>query len=61
MRTTLNIKDELLNKARRLSKIDEKTSLVNAGLQALIEKYTKQRLRALGGTEKSLKDISRRK
>jgi len=36
MRTTLNIKDELLNKAEKLTGIKEKTSLVKFGLEALI-------------------------
>ena len=36
MRTTLNIDDELLDKARRLSGLKEKTAVVHAGLEALI-------------------------
>ena len=36
MRTTLIIDDELLERARQLSGIEEKTALVRAGLEALI-------------------------
>ena len=36
MRTTLNIEDELLKKASKLTGIKEKTSLVKLGLEALI-------------------------
>ena len=52
MRTTLNIDDELLARARRLSGIEEKTAIVHAGLEALVERASARRLAALGGTEK---------
>jgi Arc/MetJ family transcription regulator len=61
MRTTLNIDDTILNKARRLTGINEKTSLVYAGLKALIAQESSKRLAALGGSEKSLHSIPRRK
>ena len=61
MRTTLNIDDELLKKAARLSGIDEKTSLVKLGLEALITRESARRLADLGGTEKKLKNIRRRR
>ena len=61
MRTTLNIDDDLLNKAARLSGIHEKTSLVKLGLEALIARESARRLAVLGGTEKKLKDIPRRR
>ena len=51
MRTTLNIDDELLKKASRLSGIVEKTSLVKSGLEALIARESARRLADLGGTE----------
>jgi hypothetical protein len=60
MRTTLNIKDELVKKASNLTGIKEKTSLVNLGLEALIAMESSKRLAKLGGTEKKLKDIPRR-
>jgi Arc/MetJ family transcription regulator len=61
MRTTLNIEDELLDKAARLTGIEEKTSLVRLGLEALISRESSKRLAKLGGTEKKLVRIRRRR
>jgi Arc/MetJ family transcription regulator len=61
MRTTLNIEDELLDRAAELTGIKEKTSLVRLGLEALITRESAKRLAALGGTEKNLEMIPRRR
>lgn len=61
MRTTLNIDDRLLDEARRLSGIKEKTALVRVGLEALIARESAKRLAALGATEKSLRRVRRRR
>jgi len=61
MRTTLNIDDDLLEKASKLTGIKEKTSIVREGLKALIRTETGKRLAKLGGTEKQIKDIPRRR
>ena len=61
MRTTLNIDDEILEKASRLTGIKEKTSLVRLGLEALIARESSKRLARLGGSEKELRSIPRRK
>lgn len=61
MRTTLNIEDALLEKAVKLTGITEKTSLVRLGLQALIARESAKRLAGLGGSEKTLKAVSRRR
>ena len=61
MRTTLNINEELLEKARRLSGLKEKTALVHAGLEALIAVESARRLAALGGSEKGLRPVRRRR
>jgi len=61
MRTTLNIKDELLEKASKLTGIKEKTSLVRLGLEVLIARESSKRLAELGGTEKKLKIVPRRR
>jgi len=61
MRTTLNIDDELLRKARLLSGVQEKTALVREGLKALIERESARRLALLGGTEPELEPIPRRR
>ena len=61
MRTTLVLRDELVSRAMELSKIKEKTALVHAGLEALIAKYARDRLIALGGSDKSAKAPTRRR
>jgi len=61
MRTTLNIEDELLSRAAELTGVKEKTSLVRLGLEALIARESAKRLAALGGTEKNLEMIPRRR
>ena len=61
MRTTLNIEDELLAKAAEMGGIKEKTSLVKLGLEALIARESARRLAALGGSEKNLEMIPRRR
>jgi Arc/MetJ family transcription regulator len=61
MRTTLNIDDELIRKAAKLTGVDEKTSLVRLGLEALISLESAKRLASLGGTEKDIGPIRRRR
>jgi hypothetical protein len=61
MRTTLNIEDSLINKASKMTGIKEKTALVRLGLEALIARESGKRLARLGGTEKQLKPIPRRR
>ena len=61
MRTTLNIEDNLMNKASKMTGIKEKTALVKLGLEALIARESGKRLARLGGTQKHLEAIPRRK
>jgi Arc/MetJ family transcription regulator len=61
MRTTLNIEDSLIDKAAKLTGVKEKTSLVRLGLEALIAIESSKRLAKLGGTEKKLDMIPRRR
>jgi hypothetical protein len=61
MRTTLNIEDNLIDGASKLTGIKEKTKLVKLGLEALIARESSKRLARLGGTESQLKPIRRRK
>jgi Arc/MetJ family transcription regulator len=61
MRTTVNIDGILLSRAAELTGVSEKTALVRMGLEALISRETAARLAALGGTEKKLKPIRRRR
>ena len=61
MKTTLNIDDALLAEAGRLTRITEKTALVRAGLKALIAIESGRRRAQLGGTERDLRAIPRRR
>lgn len=61
MRTTIIIDEDLLDRARTLTGIEEKTSLVRAGLEALIQRETAKRLAALGGTQPKIAGIPRRR
>ncbi|HHN65693.1 MAG TPA: type II toxin-antitoxin system VapB family antitoxin [Nitrospirae bacterium] len=61
MRTTLNIEDELLEKATKLTGVKEKTALIRRALEALIALESSKRLAKLGGTKKKLKPIPRRR
>lgn len=61
MRTTLNIDDELLAKASKLTGIKEKTALVRAGLEALVARASARRLAALAASEPEAEAAPRRR
>ncbi len=61
MRTTLNIDEELLRQATKLTGVSEKTALVRMGLESLIARESARRLAQLGGSEKRLSRIRRRR
>ncbi len=61
MRSTLNIDEHLVEEARRLTGIKEKTALVKAGLEALIAREIGRRLAALGGTQPDFEAAPRRR
>jgi hypothetical protein len=61
LRTTLIIDDSLLERARQLTGIQQRTDLVRAGLEALIAREASKRLAALGGTQPKISDIPRRR
>jgi len=61
MRTTLNIDESLLVRATELSGLREKTAVVRAGLEALVARESARRLAALGGTERRIRPIARRR
>ena len=61
MRTTLNIDEDLLRRAADLTGIKEKTSLVHLGLEALIAKESARRLAELGGSDKRVRPVRRRR
>ena len=60
MRTTINLDDALVAEAQRLTGTKERTALIHAGLQALIERESARRLARLGGAEPQLKRPPRR-
>lgn len=61
MRTTLILDDELVEKARRLSGLAEKTAVVHAGLRALIAQRSAARLADLGGSDRRARAPRRRR
>jgi Arc/MetJ family transcription regulator len=61
MRTTINLDQQLLAEAQRMTGIKERTALVHAGLRALIERESARRLARLGGSEPQLTPLSRRR
>ncbi len=61
MRTTLNLDDALLERARRLTGIEERTALIHEGIRALIARESARRLARLGGSEPRVKAIPRRR
>jgi Arc/MetJ family transcription regulator len=61
MRTTLNLDDDLLLRATKLSGLREKTAVVHAGLEALVARESARRLAALGGTDGRARVAPRRR
>ena len=61
MRTTINLDDELLAEAQRLSGLKERTAIIHEGLRALIQRESARRLARLGGSEPDLKAPPRRR
>ncbi len=51
MRTTLNLRHDLLEQAMAITRITEKTALIHAGLEALIANEAAKRLARLGGSD----------
>ena len=61
MRTTINIDEELLAQAQRVTGMNERTALIHAGLEALIARESARRLARLGGSEPRLRPVRRRR
>jgi Arc/MetJ family transcription regulator len=61
VRTTINLDDELLDEARRITGMDGRTALIHEGLRALIERESARRLARLGGSEAQLRPVPRRR
>lgn len=61
MRTTLDLNEDLIEQARKLTHIKEKTALIHEALKVLIAQAAQRELALAGGTQKKLKSVPRRK
>lgn len=61
VRTTINLDDQLLGEAQRLTGMKERTALIHAGLRALIERESARCLARLAGSEPQLQPVPRRR
>ncbi|HLX27362.1 MAG TPA: type II toxin-antitoxin system VapB family antitoxin [Casimicrobiaceae bacterium] len=61
MRTTVNLDDDLIATARKITGVTERGALIRAGLRALIERESARRLARLGGSQPQLKVPRRRR
>ena len=61
MRTTLNLDDDLINRAREYTGIQEKTALIHKALRDLIQWEAGKRLIAMGGSQPEFKAGRRRR
>ena len=61
MRTTINIDDDLLERAIKLIGPLDRSAVVREGLKALIQRESARRLARLGGTQPGLKAAPRRR
>jgi len=52
MRTAIILDEQLIEKAKRLTGLSEKTAVVHAGLRALIAQHSAARLATLGGSDR---------
>ena len=59
MRTTVNLDDDLLERARVLSGVDGRSALLREALTALIQRESARRLARLVGSQRSLQSIPR--
>ena len=61
LRTTVNVDEELIEKARGYTGIEGISALMTAGLTALVQREAARRLAKLGGTMPDLKVPPRRR
>jgi Arc/MetJ family transcription regulator len=61
VRTAINLDEQLLSEAQRVTGMNERTALIHEGLRALIERESARRLARLGGSEPQLRSIPRRR
>ena len=61
MRTTINLDEQLVEEAQRVTGTQERTALIHDGLRALIARESAKRLARLGGSEPRLTQPRRRR
>lgn len=61
MRTTINLDENLIEQARRMTGTQERTALIHEGLRALIARESARRLARLGGSDSRAKAPGRRR
>ncbi len=61
MKTTIILKDDLVQKAMQATGIKEKTAVIHRGLEELINKAARQRLIKLGGSMRDAQVPRRRR
>jgi Arc/MetJ family transcription regulator len=61
MRTTINLDEQLVEEARRMTGTQERTALIHDGLRALIARESARRLAKLGGSDATARAPRRRR
>ena len=61
MRTTINLDEQLVEEAQRMTGTHERTALIHDGLRALISREGARRLARLGGSDRGAKAPRRRR
>jgi Arc/MetJ family transcription regulator len=61
MRTTVNLDEKLIEEARKVTGMKERTAIIHEGLRALIARESARRLARLGGSEPALRPVPRRR
>ena len=61
VRTTINLDDDLIREAQRLTGVKERTALVREALRALIERESARRLARLAGCDRDVQAPPRRR
>lgn len=61
MRTTVTLKDDLVEQAQEITGITEKSALVNEALTRMIQQDAARRIILLGGSDPNAKAATRRR
>ncbi len=61
MRTTINLDDDLIERARRITGTHSRAALIHEGLRALIARESAKRLARLGGSDPRISRPRRRR